>query len=74
LGEVSWVTVIAAGGGVGHLAVQLAKARGAYVIATASAGKAAFVKQLAADQVIDYQAVDFSQQLRHRVAVHRCCR
>jgi NADPH:quinone reductase-like Zn-dependent oxidoreductase len=34
------VLIHAAGGGVGHLAVQVAKARGAYVIATSSADKA----------------------------------
>jgi NADPH:quinone reductase-like Zn-dependent oxidoreductase len=47
-------------GGVGHLAVQIAKARGAYVVATASAGKHDFVRDLGADEVIDYQAVDFT--------------
>lgn len=47
-------------GGVGHLAVQIAKARGAYVVATASAGKHEFVRDIGADEVIDYQAVDFA--------------
>jgi NADPH:quinone reductase-like Zn-dependent oxidoreductase len=47
-------------GGVGHLAVQIAKARGAYVVATASAGKHDFVRDIGADEVIDYQAVDFA--------------
>jgi NADPH:quinone reductase-like Zn-dependent oxidoreductase len=50
-----------AGGGVGHLAVQIAKARGAYVIGTASAGKHDFVRGLGADEVIDYSAVDFTE-------------
>jgi NADPH:quinone reductase-like Zn-dependent oxidoreductase len=54
------VLVHAAGGGVGHLAVQIAKARGAYVVATASAAKHGFVTALGADEVIDYRAVDFS--------------
>ncbi len=53
------VLVHAAAGGVGHLAVQIAKAYGAYVIGTASAGKHAFVRGLGADEVIDYTAVDF---------------
>ncbi|MFJ9841422.1 NADP-dependent oxidoreductase [Kitasatospora sp. NPDC101155] len=54
------VLVHAAAGGVGHLAVQIAKAYGAYVIGTASAGKHEFVRGLGADEVIDYTAVDFA--------------
>ena len=49
------------GGGVGHLAVQIAKASGAQVIATASAGKHEFVRGLGADDVIDYRAADFTE-------------
>ena len=49
------VLIHAAAGGVGHLAVQIAKARGAYVIGTASAGKHDFVRALGADEVIDYR-------------------
>jgi NADPH:quinone reductase-like Zn-dependent oxidoreductase len=48
------VLILAAAGGVGHLAVQIAKARGAYVIGTASAGKLGFVSELGADETIDY--------------------
>jgi len=55
------VLVHAAAGGVGHLAVQIAKARGAYVVATASARKHDFVGTLGADQLIDYEAVDFTK-------------
>lgn len=58
------VLVHAAGGGVGHFAVQIAKARGAHVVATASAGKVDFVTGLGADEVIDYRAGDFSAGLR----------
>jgi NADPH:quinone reductase-like Zn-dependent oxidoreductase len=58
------VLVHAAGGGVGHLAVQIAKARGAYVIGTASAGKHEFVRSLGADEVVDYQATDFADAVR----------
>ncbi|MGP3970369.1 NADP-dependent oxidoreductase [Streptomyces sp. 6N223] len=54
------VLVHAAAGGVGHLAVQIAKARGAYVIGTASAPKHDFLRSLGADEVIDYHAVDFA--------------
>ncbi|MFG2718202.1 NADP-dependent oxidoreductase [Streptomyces sp. NPDC048416] len=58
------VLIHAAAGGVGHLAVQIAKARGAYVIGTASAAKHAFVRGLGADEVIDYTAVDFTEAVR----------
>src|SRR5699024_5820007 len=55
------VLIHAAAGGVGHAAVQIAKARGAYVIATASATKHDFVRELGADEVIDYRTVDFAE-------------
>jgi NADPH:quinone reductase-like Zn-dependent oxidoreductase len=54
------VLIHAGAGGVGSIAVQLAHAAGAHVTATASAGKAALVRSLGADEVIDYQAQDFS--------------
>jgi NADPH:quinone reductase-like Zn-dependent oxidoreductase len=43
-----------AAGGVGHLAVQIAKSLGAYVIAVARQEKHEFVHRLGADRVIDY--------------------
>ncbi|SEM42214.1 NADPH:quinone reductase [Sphingomonas gellani] len=46
-------------GGVGHLAVQLAKWKGATVIATASSGDLDFVRSLGADTVVDYKADRF---------------
>ncbi|MEV3854772.1 NADP-dependent oxidoreductase [Streptomyces sp. NPDC050095] len=58
------VLVHAAAGGVGHLAVQIAKARGAYVIGTASAPKHDFVRGLGADEVIDYRTTDFAAELK----------
>jgi NADPH:quinone reductase-like Zn-dependent oxidoreductase len=58
------VLVHAAAGGVGHLAVQIAKARGAYVLGTASAGKHELVRALGADEVIDYTAQDFAAVAR----------
>ncbi|MBV8932453.1 MAG: NADP-dependent oxidoreductase [Kutzneria sp.] len=58
------VLIHAAAGGVGHLAVQIAKARGAYVIGTASAGKREFLRDLGTDEVIDYQTVDFAEAVR----------
>ncbi|UJV39461.1 NADPH:quinone reductase [Streptomyces sp. AMCC400023] len=53
------VLIHAAAGGVGHLAVQIAKARGAYVIGTASAGKHELLRELGADELIDYRTTDF---------------
>lgn len=51
-------------GGVGHLAIQMAKLTGAHVIATASSRNHEFVRNLGADEVIDYTAVDFSEVVR----------
>jgi NADPH:quinone reductase-like Zn-dependent oxidoreductase len=61
------VLVHAGGGGVGHLAIQLAVAAGARVAATASAGKAAFVQELGADPVVDYRSGDLAAALREQV-------
>jgi NADPH:quinone reductase-like Zn-dependent oxidoreductase len=49
------VLVDAAAGGVGHLAVQIAKARGAYVLGTASAAKHDFLRSIGVDEPIDYR-------------------
>lgn len=57
------VLIHAASGGVGSLAVQLAKARGAYVIATTSAKNSALVKSLGADEIIDYRAQAFEKTI-----------
>ncbi|MER5637592.1 NADP-dependent oxidoreductase [Kitasatospora sp. NPDC002227] len=57
------VLIHRAAGGVGHLAVQIAKARGAYVIALASAAKHAYLRGLGADEVIDYRETDFTEVL-----------
>lgn len=58
------VLVHGAGGGLGHLAVQIAKARGAYVIGTASAGKHELLRGLGADELVDYRTVDFTTVVR----------
>jgi NADPH:quinone reductase-like Zn-dependent oxidoreductase len=55
------VLVHAAAGGVGHLAVQIAKARGATVIGTARAGKHDFLRELGVDEPIDYTAAPFEE-------------
>jgi NADPH:quinone reductase-like Zn-dependent oxidoreductase len=52
------ILITAAAGGVGHLAVQIAKALGAYVIGTARAANHDFVRALGADEVIDYTTTD----------------
>ncbi|MEU7336349.1 MULTISPECIES: NADP-dependent oxidoreductase [unclassified Streptomyces] len=58
------VLIHAAAGGVGHVAVQIAKARGAYVIGTASAGKHDYLRKLGADELIDYRETDFTEAVR----------
>jgi NADPH:quinone reductase-like Zn-dependent oxidoreductase len=63
------VLIHAAAGGVGHLAVQIAKTRGAYVIGTARAPKHAFLHDLGADQLIDYTTTDFTTAVRDVDAV-----
>ncbi|MDT7801289.1 MAG: hypothetical protein QOI78_4722 [Actinomycetota bacterium] len=58
--EGSRVLVHGGGGGVGHVAIQLAKALGAHVITTAGGSKREFVEGLGADEVIDYTKADFA--------------
>lgn len=58
------VLVHAAAGGVGHVAVQIAKSLGAHVIGTASKPKHGFLRELGADEVIDYREVDFTEAVK----------
>ncbi len=51
-------------GGVGHFAVQFAKAKGAYVATTVSYAQIDFVRGLGADEVIDYQAQRFEDVIQ----------
>ena len=51
-------------GGVGCSAVQIAKARGAYVIATASANHTGLLRSLGADEIVDYHRVRFEDTLK----------
>ena len=57
------VLIHAGAGGVGSIAIQLAKHLGATVAATASAGNLDFVRGLGADIAIDYRSQDFEQLL-----------
>jgi NADPH:quinone reductase-like Zn-dependent oxidoreductase len=61
VGEGDRVLIHAAAGGVGHLALQIAKARGAYVIGTARADKHDFLRELGVDEPIDYTATPFEE-------------
>lgn len=58
------VLVHGAAGGVGAFSVQLARHKGAYVIATSSAANMDFVKELGADEVIDYRTTPFETVVR----------
>ena len=53
------VLILGASGGVGGFAVQIAKALGAHVTASASGKNAAYVKSLGADEFIDYKTENF---------------
>jgi alcohol dehydrogenase len=57
-------------GGIGSFAIQYAKHLGAYVATTVSADDIDFVKQLGADEAIDYRTQDFSQLLTGYDAVY----
>ena len=57
------VLVHAAAGGVGHLAVQIAKACGAHVIGTARSARQGFLRDLGIDQAIDYTTTRFEDVL-----------
>ena len=57
------VLIHAGAGGLGSIAIQLAKHLGAYVATTASASNADFLREIGADTVIDYRTQDFEQQL-----------
>ena len=59
------VFVQAGSGGVGSIAIQLAKHLGAFVATTTSTSNVDWVKSLGADVVIDYKKQDFSTELRN---------
>jgi NADPH:quinone reductase-like Zn-dependent oxidoreductase len=58
------ILITGASGGVGSMAVQLAKAKGAFVIATASGKNEEFVRSLGADEFVDYTREKFEGRVR----------
>jgi NADPH:quinone reductase-like Zn-dependent oxidoreductase len=58
------VLIHAGSGGVGHFAIQFAKAKGAYVITTVSGENVDFVRRLGADEVIDHKKQQFENKVR----------
>ncbi len=56
-------------GGIGSIAIQIAKAHGAFVATTVSSNDVEFAKKLGADQVIDYKTQDFSELIKDYDAV-----
>jgi len=58
------ILIHGASGGVGTFAIQFAKWMGAYIIGTASEKNSAFLKELGADEVIDYQKEHFEEKLK----------
>ncbi|NML65189.1 NADP-dependent oxidoreductase [Hymenobacter sp. RP-2-7] len=58
------ILIQGASGGVGGFAVQFAKAKGAYVIATASAANLDYVRGLGADEVLDYRTQPVGELVR----------
>lgn len=63
------VLITGVAGGVGSAAAQAAKARGAYVIGTASAQHNAYLKSIGVDEVIDYTKVRFEEHAKNVDAV-----
>jgi NADPH:quinone reductase-like Zn-dependent oxidoreductase len=63
------VLILGATGGVGSFAVQLAHHRGIHVIGTARAGNLALLRELGADEAIDYTATRFEDKVREVDAV-----
>jgi NADPH:quinone reductase-like Zn-dependent oxidoreductase len=61
LGSRQRILITGASGGVGSLAVQLAKSKGAHVIGTASGRNEKFVRDLGADEFVDYTKQNFEE-------------
>jgi NADPH:quinone reductase-like Zn-dependent oxidoreductase len=56
-------------GGVASFAIQLAKHLGAHVVTTASASNHEYLRNIGADEIIDYNAVDFTKAVKDCDAV-----
>jgi NADPH:quinone reductase-like Zn-dependent oxidoreductase len=63
------VLVHGAAGGVGHLAAQFARLRGAHVIGTASGGNIGFLREIGVAEAIDYTTTPFESVARNVDAV-----
>jgi NADPH:quinone reductase-like Zn-dependent oxidoreductase len=59
------ILITGASGGVGSMAVQFAKAKGAFVIGTASGRNEEFVRSLGADEFVDYTAQPFEEVVKN---------
>lgn len=70
LGEDQKILIHGGAGGIGSLAIQLAKHLGAHVAATASADDTDYVRELGADNVIDYKNEKFEDKLHDFDAVY----
>ncbi|MDQ1680836.1 MAG: hypothetical protein QOI42_1695 [Frankiaceae bacterium] len=71
LAEGQRVLITGASGGVGHIAVQIAKARGAHVVAVGGAGRRGFVLGLGADEFVD-RDTDFAADIDPVDVVFEC--
>jgi NADPH:quinone reductase-like Zn-dependent oxidoreductase len=59
------VLITGASGGVGSIAVQAAKARGAYVIGTASGRREQYLRSIGVDEMIDYTKGNFDEKVKN---------
>ena len=57
--------ITGAAGGVGSIAAQAAKVRGAYVIGTASGRRAAYLRSIGVDEMIDYTTGNFEDKVKN---------